>query len=88
MGRICGLVTSAEQLPPKKGQEVDPERGPLYSISIEGISLLCSSAVALQSSNGGPGKLPVEGQEIDATFEVRWRKGARPIHFCRFWQPA
>ncbi len=72
---IKGIVSGVNKL--EGGSD-----GELYSLSIEGLSLLVSSEV--RDLYG----LPASAAYIWALAEVRWRKGKRPIWWLKAWAKA
>lgn len=77
MAKFEGTVSQVRKLDDREG---DDEQSGLYSVSVEGVSLLWPA------KNGQAP--PEEGTLIRGVREVQWRKSKPPNQWLRQWEKA
>ena len=98
MAQIMGSVNNVQLLPAREAPGKNGNsNGPLVSISIETVGLLCRVPEGAQVHVLGEGKngykpvevegLPRSGQMVVADFRATVKKGQRPTRWMAGWRP-
>ena len=71
MAIVIGTKFNCDVVPPREGSKPDPNRPPLYRLSVEGMSFLVSDPVLVKKCEDVNGTIRVETR-------TAWKEGKRP----------